>query len=37
MINLFKYCAGVENCESFRNFGYIYIFDIVYTGNIRMH
>ena len=43
MINLFKYCANVENCESFRDFGviyiyiYIYRFDIVYTGNIRMH
>ena len=25
MINLFKYCADMENCESFKNFGYIYI------------
>ena len=25
MIILFKYCAEVENCESFRDFGYIYI------------
>ena len=24
MINLFKYCADMENCESFKNFGYIY-------------
>ena len=26
MIILFKYCAIVENYESFRNFGYIYIY-----------
>ena len=26
MIILFKYCANVENYESFRNFGYIYIY-----------
>ena len=26
MIILFKYCANVENCESFRGFGYIYIY-----------
>ena len=26
MINLFKYCADVENCKSFRSFGYIYIY-----------
>ena len=26
MIILFKYCADVENCESFRGFGYIYIY-----------
>ena len=25
MIILFKYCADVENCESFKGFGYIYI------------
>ena len=24
MIILFKYCADVENCRSFRDFGYIY-------------
>ena len=24
-IILFKYCVDVENCESFRGFGYIYI------------
>ena len=23
---LFKYCADVENCESFRGFGFIYIY-----------
>ena len=23
---LFKYCANVENCGSFRGFGYIYIY-----------
>ena len=23
---LFKYCADVENCEHFRDFGYIYIY-----------
>ena len=28
MINLFKYCADMKNCESFKNFGYIYIDDI---------
>ena len=26
MIILFKYCTDVENCESFRGFGYIYIY-----------
>ena len=26
MIILFKYCADVENCDSFRDFGYIYIY-----------
>ena len=26
MIILFKYCADVENCGSFRGFGYIYIY-----------
>ena len=25
-IILFKYCVNVENCESFRGFGYIYIY-----------
>ena len=25
MIILFKYYADVENCESFKSFGYIYI------------
>ena len=25
MIILFKYCANVENYESFKGFGYIYI------------
>ena len=25
-IILFKYCADVENCENFRDFGYIYIY-----------
>ena len=24
MIILFKYCADVENCESFKGFGFIY-------------
>ena len=24
--NLFKYCADVENCESFRDFSFIYIY-----------
>ena len=24
MIILFKYCADMENCGSFRGFGYIY-------------
>ena len=26
MIILFKYCVDVENCESLRGFGYIYIY-----------
>ena len=26
MIILFKYYAGVENCESFKGFGYKYIY-----------
>ena len=26
MIILFKYCASVENWESFKNFGFIYIY-----------
>ena len=26
MIILFKFCADVENYESFRGFGYIYIY-----------
>ena len=26
MIILFKYCANMENCVSFRSFGYIYIY-----------
>ena len=25
MIILFKYCVDIENCESFRDFSYIYI------------
>ena len=25
-IILFKYCVNVENCESFRGFGFIYIY-----------
>ena len=25
MIILFKYCTDVENCESFRDFSFIYI------------
>ena len=29
MIILFKYCAGMENCESFRGFYYIYIYRLV--------
>ena len=29
MIILFKYCANVENCESFKGFGYIYIDQLV--------
>ena len=31
MIILFKYCADRENCESFRNFGFIYIY--IYNNN----
>ena len=29
MIILFKYCADMENCGSFRGFGYIYIYIIL--------
>ena len=29
MIILFKYCTDVENCGSFRNFDYIYIYMIM--------
>ena len=29
MIILFKYCADMENCESFRGFYYIYIYRLV--------
>ena len=31
MIILFKYYADVENCKSFRGFGYIYICMYVHT------
>ena len=30
MIILFKYCADVENCDTFRDFGYIYIYIYIY-------
>ena len=33
MIILFKYCADMKKCESFRGFGYIYI----YRMNIDQH
>ena len=26
MIIVFKYCADIENCESFRGFDFIYIY-----------
>ena len=29
MIILFKYFVNVENCESFKNFGFIYIKEIM--------
>ena len=29
MIILFKYHVNEENCESFRSFGYIYIYDFI--------
>ena len=32
MIILFKYCANMENCVSFRGFGYIYIY--IYRNDI---
>ena len=31
MIILFKYCADVENYESFIGFGYIYIYIYIYN------
>ena len=34
MIILFKYNAGVENCESFKGFGYKYIYIYIYYLNI---
>ena len=30
MIILFKYCAQIENCESFRGFDFIYIYIYIY-------
>ena len=30
MIILYKYCTDVENCESFKGFGYIYIYIYIY-------
>ena len=33
MIILFKYCADMEDCESFRGFGFIYIY--IYIDNGR--
>ena len=32
MIILFKYCTDMKKCESFRGFGYIYIY--IYRMNI---
>ena len=29
----FKYCPNVENCESFRGFGYIYIYIYIDSNN----
>ena len=29
MIILFKYCANVKNCGSFRGFGFIYIYKMI--------
>ena len=33
MIILFKYCADVENCGSFRDFGFIYIYIYIYDND----
>ena len=35
MIILFKYCADAENCESFRDFGFIYIYidELIFFNN----
>ena len=33
MIILFKYCADVKNCGSFKNFGFIYIYIYIDNNN----
>ena len=30
MMILFKYCVGVENCENFRGYGFIYVCVYIY-------
>ena len=34
MIILFKYFVNVENCESFKDFGYIYIYIYIKRDNV---
>ena len=36
MIILLKYCADVENCQSFRDFDFIYI-PVLYPCNARLN
>ena len=35
MFFFFKYCADVENCGSFKSFGYIYIYIYIYIERER--
>ena len=36
MIILFKYCAQIENCESFRGFDFIYIYIYIYIRTLQL-
>ena len=37
MVVLFKYCADVENCESFRGFGFYFLFFIIYIYRLEKY